>query len=437
VSRFLFTTWPVVSHFHPLVGIAAALRDRGHDIAFYTGPAAQSTIDAQGFTYFPFEHVDIQDAGSWFGAESPPGERVIRRQTPRTQYRAFRKWVVETIPGQVADLQPLVAQWRPDVVVAEPSMWGPAMVLWEATPIPVALSSQFMGPLLPGPDAGIGFGLGPPRTVAGRLMAWLLRGATAVLASGLRHRVDEIRHGHGLGPLGCPATTFTGRLPLYLVGSLPELDYNRRDLPASVQYVGPYLWHPFTPPVASSWLETTPTDHPWVHVSEGTSYFQDPFVLRAAVRGLAGRPMEVIVTTGKDRDPDALDLGPISSNIHVTQWLDYRDLLPKCAVVVTMGGTGTVLAALQAGVPLVIVPTAWDQPDNAQRVVAAGAGVRLASRRCTPETLWAAVDQVLVQPRYRECARALARRMAAADGPGRAAELLEFLAAGDLPVTQS
>jgi UDP:flavonoid glycosyltransferase YjiC (YdhE family) len=123
-SRFLFTTWPVVSHFHPLVGIAAALRDRGHDVAFYTGPSARATIDAQGFTYFPFGHVDTKDAGSWFGAESPRGEQRTRRQTPRTQYRAFRNWVVETIPAQIADLQPLVAEWQPDVVVSEPSMWG-------------------------------------------------------------------------------------------------------------------------------------------------------------------------------------------------------------------------------------------------------------------------------------------------------------------------
>ena len=43
----------------------------------------------------------------------------------------------------------------------------------------------------------------------------------------------------------------------------------------------------------------------------------------------------------------------------------------------TTGGPATIMAALRAGVPLVVVPTTWDKPDNARRVVEAGVGVRL------------------------------------------------------------
>jgi len=86
------------------------------------------------------------------------------------------------------------------------------------------------------------------------------------------------------------------------------------------------------------------------------------------------------------------------------------------------------MAALRAGVPLVVVPTTWDKPDNARRIVEAGAGVRLAPRRCTPERVRAAVEHVLGDPSYRARARELAARLAAAPGPARAAELLEELA---------
>ena len=93
------------------------------------------------------------------------------------------------------------------------------------------------------------------------------------------------------------------------------------------------------------------------------------------------------------------------------------------------------MAGLQAGVPLVIVPTLWDKPDNAQRVVEAGAGLRLEPRACTPEGLRRAVQQVLEEPRYRAKAQWLAERLRAAPGPPRAAELLESLAvAGARPV---
>ena len=96
----------------------------------------------------------------------------------------------------------------------------------------------------------------------------------------------------------------------------------------------------------------------------------------------------------------------------------------------TVGGKATVLAGAEAGVPMVVVPTTWDKPDNARRVTEAGAGVRLAPRRCNGATLRAAVRQVLIDPTYRDAARRLEALLRAAPGPGRAAELLEQLAAG-------
>ena len=90
-----------------------------------------------------------------------------------------------------------------------------------------------------------------------------------------------------------------GRLPLYLVASIPELDLDRHDLPPGVRYVGPLLWHPPDPPGTAEWLDTLPADRPWVHVTEGTSHYQDPFLLRAAAAGLAGAPYEAILTTGR------------------------------------------------------------------------------------------------------------------------------------------
>jgi UDP:flavonoid glycosyltransferase YjiC (YdhE family) len=104
---------------------------------------------------------------------------------------------------------------------------------------------------------------------------------------------------------------------------------------------------------------------------------------------------------------------------------------------VTTGGAGTVLAGLQAGVPQVVVPTLWDKADNAQRVVEAGAGVRLEPRACTPDGLRRAVHDVLDESRYRVQAQVLADRLRAAPGPPRAAELLESLvSAGAGPVTE-
>jgi UDP:flavonoid glycosyltransferase YjiC (YdhE family) len=59
----------------------------------------------------------------------------------------------------------------------------------------------------------------------------------------------------------------------------------------------------------------------------------------------------------------------------------FRQLLPRCGAVVHHGGVGTTAAALEAGCPQLVLPLAWDQPDNAARVTRLGAGLTLGSRR--------------------------------------------------------
>jgi MGT family glycosyltransferase len=307
-------------------------------------------------------------------------------------------------------------------------MWAPIVVLWEAERIPVAMSSWTLGAQLRGPEAPpLGLGLRAPRTRRDRVVKRVAERATDVLATPMRRRLDALRRRYGLGPLGCSLNEFTGRLPLYLVGSVRELDHGRRDLPPSVHYVGPCLWHPPEEPRTAEWLAGVPAARPWVHVTEGTTHYKEPFLLRAAARGLADGPWEAILTTGRPRDGAEL-APPLVGNVHVARWLSHTELLPRCAAIVTTGGAGTVIAALRAGVPLVIVPTTWDKPDNASRVVAAGVGVRLAPRRCTPERLRAAVETVLWDPRYASAARRMQARLAAAPGAPRAADLIESLA---------
>jgi MGT family glycosyltransferase len=426
MSRFLLACWPFVGHINPYMSVALALRARGHDVAFYTSQLALPTVEAEGFRVFPFQQVDedyVWQIVQMMETEAPVGQTSVRAQV-----RTFQDWLVGTMEGQIADLEPVVGDWRPDVLVAETAMWGPILVLSETAGIPVAILSTLLGCLVPGPDAPAwGLGLPPPHNWRTRLLAQAVARVTDLLAIRLRRRVDRIRAAHGLAPLGCSVNAFTGRLPLYLVPSVPELDYNRRDLPPSVHYVGPCVWNKPSQAAPPAWLDEIPSDRPWVHVTEGTSHFQEPFLLQAAARGLSDRHMEVIMTTGQ-REPGALNLGPSAPNIRVEEWVSHSDLLPRCAAVVTTGGAGTVMTALQLGVPLVVVPTHWDKPDNARRVVEAGAGLRLTPRECTPERLREAVERVLDDPKFRANVLRLSQGLSAASGPAGASADLEALA---------
>jgi MGT family glycosyltransferase len=220
-----------------------------------------------------------------------------------------------------------------------------------------------------------------------------------------------------------------GRMALFLVASTPELDYERTDLPPNVRYVGACVWKGgAAPPPLPEWLASLPRDRPVVHVTEGTIHTREPLLLRAAMQGLRDLPMRVVLTTGAHRRPDELDLGPPAANIRVEQFVPHHALFPVTDVVVTTGGAGTVTTALLAGVPLVVVPTGWDLPENAQRIAVSGAGLRIAAQDCTPQRLRRAVEQVLGDPRYREAARRMGAALRERGGTEQAAVLIEDFA---------
>ena len=61
-----------------------------------------------------------------------------------------------------------------------------------------------------------------------------------------------------------------------------------------------------------------------------------------------------------------------SGHIFVTEWAPHSALFPRASAIVHQGGAGTLHSALRAGRPMVVVPFAHDQPDNANRVAQLG-----------------------------------------------------------------
>jgi MGT family glycosyltransferase len=426
MAKFLFTVWPFPGHVHPNVAIAKALGRSGHETAFYTGGSMRSSLEGEGLRCFPFRQVDEVEVEKIVLALD-----AMSLQWWRARHRKalLRKWLLGTVDAQLEDLTAVLSAWRPDVLVCDPAMWGPLLVLQETARIPLAIMSYVASCMLPGPDGPI-VGLPLPRAQGqfGRFGRRALRSVANLVAADVRRAAEELRARQGLAPIGTSVTAFAGQMPLYLVPSTPAFDRHRCDLPKSVHYVGPCQWDKPGAAAPATWLTELPRDRPLVYVTEGTMHSKPPLLLRAALQGLASLPVRVLATTGKHRDPENLGLGVIPPNARVERWVPHSDLLPRTDVVVTTGGTGTVLATLSAGVPLVVVPTAWDQPENAWRVAEAGAGIRLAPHKCTPERIRSAVDRVLAEPSFRQNARRVATEFSGYRGAAEAADLLEDLA---------
>jgi hypothetical protein len=94
----------------------------------------------------------------------------------------------------------------------------------------------------------------------------------------------------------------------------------------------------------------------------------DPY--RALLGAVDGLDVQVLLTTGQD-----LELGAVPENVRVERWVPQADALAQASLVVCHGGSGTVLGALAANLPLVIMPLFADQFANARTLADAGAAV--------------------------------------------------------------
>jgi UDP:flavonoid glycosyltransferase YjiC (YdhE family) len=135
---------------------------------------------------------------------------------------------------------------------------------------------------------------------------------------------------------------------------------------------------------------------PVVYVSLGTApLFNQPDRFAPLLAGLAEEQVDVVVTVSELHDPAAL--GELPSSVHVERWLPLAPLLPRCDAVLCHAGTGTTLAALVAGLPLVLTPQGADQFDNARACDRAGAAKVLMPDEVDPAAVRDAVRAVLVK----------------------------------------
>jgi UDP:flavonoid glycosyltransferase YjiC (YdhE family) len=90
----------------------------------------------------------------------------------------------------------------------------------------------------------------------------------------------------------------------------------------------------------------------------------------------------ILISTNATQLPNSLP-----SNVVSAQYLPFSQILPRAAAIVHHGGVGTTSQALRAGVPQVVLPMAFDQFDNGERVQRLGCGSWFPMRRLNTSKL--------------------------------------------------
>jgi rhamnosyltransferase subunit B len=130
----------------------------------------------------------------------------------------------------------------------------------------------------------------------------------------------------------------------------------------------------------------------------------------------------VILTPHKDQLPEEL-----SSGVFHVDRASFSSIFPRCAGIVHHGGIGTCAEALRAGVPQLIVPFGFDQPDNATRLMRMGVGKYLDLDRSTHIRIAEFMRELLESDTVSENCRVYAERLETEEGLGSTLDELEAL----------
>ena len=357
--RVLFASTRGVGHFNPLVPFVESALAAGREVMVAGPPALAPTIEPTGY---PF----------WQG-ENPPDDELDATwaRVPQVSPDEANRIVIGEIfaglnvRAMLPALRAAIAEWKPDLVIREQSEFASAIAADEA-----GVRHARLGISPTGLDRDF------------------LEMATPA--------VEEQRAGIAEAIWRSPYLT------LFPTG----LDDPDAELPPDVRRYRDPAEPASDAPLPDWW--PAGDDLPLVYVSFGTVVGGTPMagaLYGAALAAAAELPARVLMTVGRELDVDAL--GPLPANVHVESFVPQVDVFGHASLVVTHGGSGTTLGALAAGLPLVVVPLFADQPDNARRVVAVGAGVAT-----EPPGVGAAIETVLAEPKYTHAALRMAQEIA-------------------------
>ena len=123
----------------------------------------------------------------------------------------------------------------------------------------------------------------------------------------------------------------------------------------------------------------------------------------------------------------------LPSGIRHFEFVPLRLLLPRAAALVHHGGIGTLGQALTAGVPQLVMPMTYDQPDNAARLRRLGVSETIKPSAYRAPVVARALDRLLTSPEIRERCAKIASRFGRADPLGEACDSIEHVVRSKAP----
>jgi MGT family glycosyltransferase len=426
--RVLLASTPLAGHINPLLALAHTLIEAGHEVLGLSASNMRDRITNVGAAFRAFP------AGAVFDPSMRdilfPEWKTIPAGPERLRF-ALKHVYVDAIQPQHEGLLQVLREFPADVIIGDNFFWGVLPTLLGPRERRPAVILCGVMPLHCQRDDGAPHfaGLAPATSDAQRKeYAAMYETSDRDIYDPVKRHLNTRLIGMGIEPLATPLLDAVVALPdAYLQLTVPDFEFPRRNLPASVHFIG-------TPPIIPHQAPLPP----WAHeldgsrkvalVTQGTlSNFDFGQLVAPTLAALADQPDLIVIVTTGGRSLDAVP-GVVPSNARLATYLPFEWVLPKVDVLVTNGGYGTVNQALSHGVPLVTAGLTEDKADVSARVAWSKVGIDLATHNPTPQALHRAVRSVLDNPDYRARASSLARMYAEVDSKSALIRILNQVA---------
>lgn len=390
--RVLFTTQPGHGHLNPMVPYASALRDAGHEVRFATAPSFCDAVQRLGF--------DAAPAGADFvwerlGETFPEMAREMGRGAQYADELSQRIVWEHWVPAMADDLLGLFSDWQPDLLVREAAEYA-ASIVGQLAGVPVACALW-----------------GAPfhdsvwdRHLAVNLTAACYRAQCERLGVEHSELRAALRRELMLSTLP-PSWMAAGDAGLGQVEHFRSEPQDRVDARLDARLAD----------LLSGRL---------VYGTLGTVHNKQHRLRKAMLAALAELPRRVLFTAGPGIDLDRV--GDPGENVVLESFVPQSLIVPHCDLVVSHAGLGTIIGALYAGVPMVLVSIAVDHPVNAERAAALGVARTLKESQCTPEALRETILEALGDEQLRARAAAVREECATLSEISQAVGVLESYA---------
>ena len=389
-KRIVINCWGSHGDFFPYVGLALALEARGHAPVVATAAIYRDEVERAGIEY---AHVgpdlDPNDETLYDRVmDQARGSEVIVRELLMPKLGETHAELTAAAAG--ADL--LVAH---PLTVSVPLVAERANVPWASTVLaPMLFFSATDMPVLP---------QAPLLGAAGRLWPWAARHVINFAQRMTKDwfvPVHRLRAELGLPPAGHPM--FEGLFSPWLTLALFSrvLGERQPDWPPHVRTTG-FVFYNGPDAALSPQLE------------EFLAAGPPPVVFT----------LVLLIGSFEQNRPD----GELSRDVLVIDRAPHQLLFPRASAIVLHGGVGTTGQALRSGRPVLVVPHAHDQFDNAHRITKLGVARTLHPRRYRAPRVARELARLLGDD-YRARAESVAAIVRSEGGAEAAAEALERLA---------